>query len=57
LAQTIVDYTLLEIAEAKFQELYEEDFPMLYTVGLRGVACNMVGDEEEIPDYIYDMAM
>eukprot|EP00526_Cylindrotheca_closterium_P013459 CAMPEP_0113648300 /NCGR_PEP_ID=MMETSP0017_2-20120614/25614_1 /TAXON_ID=2856 /ORGANISM="Cylindrotheca closterium" /LENGTH=537 /DNA_ID=CAMNT_0000560501 /DNA_START=171 /DNA_END=1784 /DNA_ORIENTATION=- /assembly_acc=CAM_ASM_000147 len=57
LAQTIVDYTLLEIAEDKFQELYEEEFPMLYTVGLRGVACNMVGDEEEIPDYIYDMAM
>ena len=56
LAQTIVDYTLLELAEDKFQELYEEEFPMLYTVGLRGVACNVVAEEEEVPDYIYDLA-
>eukprot|EP00980_Cylindrotheca_fusiformis_P023646 scaffold10700_cov108-Cylindrotheca_fusiformis.AAC.10 len=52
LATTLIDYSLLEIAE----ELYGEELPMLYTVSLRAIACEHAKDEEEIPDYVFKLA-
>jgi hypothetical protein len=53
LATTLIDYSLLEIAE----ELYGEELPMLYTVSLRSIACEIADSEEEIPEYVFNMAV
>jgi hypothetical protein len=53
LATTLIDYSLLEIAE----ELYGEELPMLYTVSLRSIACEIADTEEEIPEYIINLAV
>lgn len=52
LATTLIDYSLLEIAE----ELYGEELPMLYTVSLRAIAVEIADSEEEIPEYVFNMA-
>jgi hypothetical protein len=52
LATIIMDFSLIELAE----KFYGEELPMLYTVSLRAIACQVSQTEEDVPEYVYRLA-